>query len=136
VVVWSTLTAPCGLARSFVSLFLVRIGVGIGEAGLTPAAFSMLADSFPAERRGRAMAAYTLGSNIGLGLALIVGGAIAQWAMGTPPIELSAGMVVQGWQLAFVVVSLPGPVFALFMFLVREPTARKPAIEVGPGRSS
>lgn len=133
--VWSVMTALCGLARSFAGLFLARIGVGIGEAGLTPAAYSMLGDSFPPERRGRAMATYTMGSNTGLGLALIVGGGIAQWALTASPVRIGADFTLQGWQIAFFLVSLPGPLLALLFLLVREPVRQEKSTEVGASAS-
>src|SRR5262249_41206773 len=61
VALWSLMTAACGLANNYATLFWARVGVGVGEAALTPAANSMIADLFPPERRGRAVAAYTLG---------------------------------------------------------------------------
>ena len=74
VAVWSLMTASCGLAGRFSTLFLARIGVGIGEATLTPGAYSGISDSFPKERLGAAMGAYNLGAPVGGGIAMIAGG--------------------------------------------------------------
>ena len=76
VAVWSFMTAACGWAASFWQLFLARVGVGVGEAALTPAAYSMIADYFPKERLGRALAVYQSGAFLGAALAFILGGAV------------------------------------------------------------
>ena len=73
---WSLMTAACGLGRNFWQLALARIGVGIGEASLSPAAYSLIADYFPPERRSTALGVYGMGIYIGSGLALILGGAL------------------------------------------------------------
>jgi MFS family permease len=75
IVVWSLMTAACGLARSFFSLFLARVGVGVGEATLSPAAYSMISDYFPREKLGRAIGVYQSGALLGAGIAFLVGGA-------------------------------------------------------------
>ena len=77
--VWSAMTALCGLATSFTQLFLARIGVGIGEAGCSPAAHSMIADSFPPERRASAFGIYSLGIPIGAAFGVFAGGWINEW---------------------------------------------------------
>lgn len=121
IAVWSVMTAACGLANNFFTLFLARIGVGIGEAGLSPAAYSLIADSFPPARRARAMGAYSIGAIAGVGLALIIGGAVVQWAVSSPPVTLPLIGTLKSWQLAFLIVSLPGPLLICAMCMVREP---------------
>jgi MFS family permease len=118
---WSAMTAVCGLAQSFLTLFLARIGVGVGEAGLSPAAYSMIADSFPAARRARPLGVYAAGAILGVGLALIIGGAVVHWANSAPPVTLPGIGTLKTWQLAFLIVSIPGPLLALLLLLVREP---------------
>ncbi|WP_317152282.1 MFS transporter [Sphingopyxis indica] len=76
--IWSGFTALSGLAQNFIQLALVRMGVGVGEAGCNPAAHSMLADLFPRERRATAMGIYSLGVPAGLFLGLVVGGYLNQ----------------------------------------------------------
>ena len=71
---WSLATAVCGLSRNFAQMFLARIGVGVGEAALSPATYSMLSDMFPRDRLGRAVGVYSIGSFIGGGLAFLIGG--------------------------------------------------------------
>jgi MFS family permease len=121
VTVWSLMTAACGLAGSFGTLFLARIGVGIGEAGLSPAAYSLISDSFPPLRRARALGVYAIGAIAGVGLALIIGGAVVQWAIQAPPVVLPLVGELRSWQLAFIVVSVPGPILVLIMAALREP---------------
>ena len=77
---WSAFTFLSGRAWSFWSLFLLRLGVGIGEASCAPAASSLLGDLFPRERRGRAIAVFMLGLPVGLGLSSIVSGNVVKWA--------------------------------------------------------
>lgn len=129
---WSLATAACGLARGFLGLFVARVGVGIGEASLSPAALSLLADYFPRTSVGRAIGLYMGGIYVGSGLAYIVGGAITQWAIGLDPIDLAGFGPVRGWQLTFFAVGLPGLALALLFFLVDEPRRRgAAAIEAG-----
>lgn len=104
---WSLMTALSGFAQNFVQLLFARVGVGVGEAGCSPAAHSMISDYFPAERRGMAMSIYSVGTPIGILLGLAGGG----WVN-----------LVFGWRAAFFVVGLPGLVIALLFYLtVREP---------------
>ncbi len=118
---WSIMTAGCGLANSFLTLFLARIGVGAGEAGLSPAAYSMIADSFPPEKRARPLGVYATGAILGVGLALIIGGFVVHWANSAPPVVLPVLGELRTWQVAFLIVSVPGPLLALLLLLVKEP---------------
>ena len=105
--IWSGFTALCGLANSFAALFLLRVGVGVGEAGCSPPAVSMIADFVPRAKRASAMAVYALGNPLGSLLGLAFGG-------------LVAGLF--GWRAAFFVAGLPGIVVALLAFsTLREP---------------
>ncbi len=118
---WSIMTAVCGLTRSFWELFLARVGVGVGEATLSPAAYSMIADYFPREKLGRALGVYQSGAFFGVGLALIFGGLAIQFASTADDISLPLVGVIAPWQLAFIAVGLPGVLVAALMFLVKEP---------------
>ncbi len=131
---WSVMTAGCGMANSFVTLFLARIGVGVGEAGLSPAAYSMIADSFPPARRARPLGVYSIGAIVGVGLAYIIGGAVIQWANSAPPVVLPILGELKTWQLAFLIVSVPGPLLALVMLPLREPQRHEKAAS-GDGAS-
>lgn len=134
--VWSAMTAACGLAGSFISLFAARVGVGIGEAGLSPAAYSLIADSFPPAKRARAMGVYAIGAITGVGLALIIGGAVIEWASTAPPVTLPVVGTLRSWQMAFILVSLPGPVLIVAMMFLREPARQgagaAPSAPLGP----
>lgn len=133
---WSLMTAACGMANSFLTLFLARIGVGVGEAGLSPAAYSMIADNFPPARRARPLGVYAIGSICGVGLALIIGGAVIQWAMTAPPVSLPLLGELKSWQLAFLIVSLPGPILMLAMLPLHEPKRQEKALAEGETRQS
>ena len=76
VALWTLMTAICGLTKTYFYLFLARIGVGVGEAALSPAAYSMIADYFPKEKLGRAIGIYVIGLYLGAGIAMLVGSAV------------------------------------------------------------
>ena len=122
IAVWSIMTAICGLAKGFVSLFFARIGVGIGEATLGPAGYSMITDYFQRSSLARALSVYTLGVTFGSGLAYIVGGAVVGYAQNLDTFTLPLLGPTEGWQLTFFIVGLPGLLVAALMYLtVREP---------------
>lgn len=121
ILLWSIATALCGLAHSFGSLFLARIGVGFGEAALVPAAMSLLAAYFPRQQLGRAVSVFTMGASLGKSAALIGGGAVLA------ALTLAGGLAVPGlghlqpWQGTFVLMAIPGIILALILLSVREP---------------
>ena len=105
--VWSGMTALSGFAMNFWQLAVARIGVGIGEAGCSPSAHSMLADLYPAKERATALSIYALGIPIGIMFGMFAGGAIAD---------------AFGWRMAFFVVGVPGLLLSVVVFLtVKEP---------------
>ena len=107
IIIWSAMTAICGLATSFLWLVLARIGVAIGEAGSAPAAQSMLSDYFPPNRRVSVLGILYTGVYLGLLLGFLMGGWINEFF---------------GWRAAFFVVGIPGVIFALiFRLTVKEP---------------
>jgi MFS family permease len=120
VVIWSIATAACGLATSFGGLFLARIGVGMGEAILMPAIYSMLADFFPPKMRGRAAGIFTISTFVGGQGAFIVGGFVLK-ALHGQPVQWPVLGELQAWQSAFIVVGLPGLLIAPLVLSVREP---------------
>jgi len=122
--VWSLMTGLCGLAQSFWQLFAARVGVGVGEAALSPAAYSLIADSFPVQRIGRALSVYSVGVYFGSGLAFIIGGAVIQLVAHAPDVVLPLVGTVRPWQLTFIGVGLPGLLIALWIFTIREPGRR------------
>ncbi len=123
-VFWSLATAMCAMARSFASLFGARVGVGVGEATLSPSALSLLSDYFPKEKLGTALSVYSMGILIGSGLASIAGGVIVQTVAAMPPIDIPLFGVMAPWRVTFLVVGLPGSLVALLLYTVREPTRR------------
>jgi MFS family permease len=106
-VIWSAMTALCGLATNFITLLLARIGVGVGEAGASPPSHSLISDYFPIETRATALSIYALGIPIGTMIGNFVGG----W-----------GADELGWRNTFYLVGIPGVFFALIVwFTLREP---------------
>jgi MFS family permease len=118
--VWSGMTAISGTARSFATLALYRIGVGVGEASASPAAFSLLGDWFPPRMRGFALAIYSSGVYIGAGIGIFLGGWIVDGWQALYP-EGGAPFGLRGWQVAFFAVGLPGIALALWVGSLREP---------------
>lgn len=127
IAVWSAFTAACGLAASFVQLLVLRVGVGVGEAGLSPPAHSLISDYYEPKRRASALSVYALGIPLGVMFGAVAGGWIADRF---------------SWRAAFLLVGLPGvPVALAVKKLVREPAragaeerGRVPAV-VATGRS-
>ena len=115
---WSVLTAACGLARSFLDLFLLRLLVGVGEASCAPAANALIGDLVPRERRARALSIFMLGLPIGLAASYALSGAVAE---------------SYGWRAAFFVAGPPGVLAALAVFLIREPARNTDAEAGGAG---
>lgn len=106
-VTWSGMTAVCGIAQNYFQLLLARVGVGVGEAGCSPAAHSLISDIVPAKERPSAMAFYALGIPIGSLLGHVIGGPVAD---------------VFGWRMTFLIVGLPGILLAVVIsMLVRDP---------------
>jgi MFS family permease len=121
VATWSLMTAVCGITRGYWQLFAARVGVGVGEAALSPAAYSMIADLFPPQKLGRALSVYTTGAFVGAGLAFIIGGTVIAAITSTPEITLPVVGTIRSWQAAFFIVGLPGLIVAALMYTVREP---------------
>lgn len=111
--VWSLFTASCGLVSGFILLLAGRVGVGIGEAGLTPPAMSLIMDYTPPEKRASTLAQYHMGVPLGSLLGLALGGILADWV---------------GWRHAFLLVGGPGLALALLaIFTLREPRRHRAA---------
>lgn len=117
---WSVLTAASGLALSYTSYLLTRIGVGVGEASCAPAGQSLIGDMYPAERRARAMSIFMMGLPLGLFAAYLLSGIVGEaW----------------GWRAAFFVACIPGLLLAALALLIREP-ARGAVETTDPGAAA
>jgi len=124
VLLWSLMTALCAGALSFWSLFLARMGVGVGEASLAPGAFSLVTDFFSKERLARALSVYSMGIFIGSGLALLVGGSVVQATARMPAVDVPMLGRLASWRLTFLLVAAPGLIVAAWVATVREPARR------------
>ncbi|MBT8077800.1 MAG: MFS transporter [Gammaproteobacteria bacterium] len=124
IAVWSAMTALCGAARNFWQLFFARVGVGVGEATLSPAAFSIMSDYFPKHKIARAFSVYSMGVYFGAGLALIIGGAVIRLVEGADAVTLPVVGEVLPWQITFFYVGLLGLPIILLLLTVREPVRR------------
>ena len=118
IAVWSLMTALCGMARTFGAMFLARVGVGVGEAALSPAAYSMIADLFPREKLGRALGVYSSGVFIGIGLSFIIS-ALLIGALETVTLPVVGELTP--WRMTLILVGAPGLVIAALCFTFREP---------------
>lgn len=121
---WSVMTLLCGMSRNYWQLFLARIGVGVGEATLSPAAYSMIADLFPREQLARASSIYAMGIAAGAGLALIFGGYVIQLANTMSHVALPVLGTMRPWQIVFVLLGLVGLPLTLLILRLQEPARR------------
>jgi len=135
IVVWSFFTSACSLARSFGTLFLGRMGVGVGEATLSPAAYSMISDYFPTEKLGVAISVYYMGVYLGSALSFFVTGMAIDLLAHTPIVHVPLLGAMASWRVTFLLVGLPGVLFALLVFTIREPQ-RKDLLRAKDGRAT
>jgi MFS family permease len=119
--VWTVTTFACGMASNYGQLLAARMGVGAGEASVTPAAWSLLADFFPPEKLARPVSFYLMGPYLGGGLALIGGAAVIDWAKEVGQINLPLLGNVTAWQFTFMAVALPGLVIAAMLATIPNP---------------
>ena len=127
VLFWSAATALCGFAGSYAMLFAARMGVGVGEATLSPSAHSFLSDAFDPARLARAMAIYTMGITLGGGMAYLIGGSVVAAVASADMTHLPLIGLLRPWQTAFLIVAAPGLIVAALVMLVREPARRETA---------
>lgn len=135
IVFWSLMTAITSLAQKYWQLFAVRAGVGVGEASLLPAAYSMISDLFSDKSRGLALGIFSSGSSIGAGLALIVGGLAIGAINEAGPQTLPLFGTLEPWRLTFVYVGLPGILVAILIRFVPEPKRHLESGAVAEGAS-
>jgi MFS family permease len=124
-VLWSAFTAGCGLAQSFALMLILRMGVGVGEAALSPAAYSLITDYFPRERLATAISVYSMGIYLGSGLSYLLGGLVVRYASAREMWSLPVVGAIHPWQLIFFAVGLPGFALAPLLLTVREPVERR-----------
>jgi MFS family permease len=123
---FSLFAVGSGLARSYLQLFLTRVGVAVGEATLTPAALSMLADLYPPERLSRPVSAFLMSAPVGQGLAFMAGGGLLQWLTTASALSLGPLSHLAPWQSAFIIVGAPVMLLVPLFLLQREPARRGP----------
>lgn len=124
ILLWSAMTMSCGLAQTYSQLFLARCGVGVGEASITPASYSLIRDAFPPEKRGKAFGMFSAGSYIGAALAVMITGALLG--------AISAGALkgvpwvggLRPWQAVLVLIGMIGFPLSLLLLTFREPLRR------------
>jgi len=131
VLVWSVMTMACGFAKNFMGLFLARVGVGVGEATLSPSAYSLISDYFPKEKRALAISFYAIGYPIGGGLALILGGLLLDYFTSMDPFDRGIFGSFEPWQLVFMAVALPGIIVAGLVATIRDPGRQESGVFVG-----
>jgi MFS family permease len=127
VFVWSLMTMVSGVARTFTHVLLARIGVGIGEATLTPTAISLVSDTFPRRSIPLALSVYQTGAILGSGLAFIIGGVVLGLVERAPPMVLPYFGELRPWQQTFIYVGAPGLLLAVLLLAMREPVRRQGA---------
>ena len=121
ILIWTVSCVTCGLAKNFWQLGVARMGVGAGEASVTPASWSLLADYFPEDRRALPVSIFLMGPYLGAGLSLILGAEVVGWASGLGSIELPVIGALAPWQLTFMLVALPGLLMVFLLPLLKEP---------------
>jgi MFS family permease len=127
IAIWSVMCGLSGLARGYTQLFLARVGVGVGEAALSPPAYSLIADYFPPRRLSSAMSVFGMGIFIGSGLAYLIGGTVIEMVSELDPWHLPLVGEVRPWQRVFIAVGVPGLAIAALMFTIREPARTRSA---------
>lgn len=125
---WSIATAATGLAKNFAHVFIARMGVGVGEAALSPCTMSMISDSFEPSRRGKPIAFYTSALSLGAGIASLITAGVLTWAKTVPEITLGPLGTLEPWQFIFIIMGTPGILMAIVFLFLKEP----PRIQLAP----
>jgi MFS family permease len=121
VVLWSLMTASCGLAQNYWQFFFGRFGIGVGEAAITPASYSLIRDGFPIEKRGRAFGIFVAGNYIGAALGVMLTGALAGLVNSGALKSVPWLGTLHAWQAVLVIIGLIGVPLSLLAFTFREP---------------
>jgi len=123
--IWCVMTAACAFVESAVGMFIARMGVGLGEAVLTPCALSLISDLFARDRVGKPIGLYSMGVSLGSSLAFILGGALFAWLTATGHDPFASLGVTAPWRETFLIVGLPGLLLVPVFLLMREPPRRE-----------
>lgn len=118
---WSIMTMLCGLSSNYLQLLAARVGVGVGEASLAPAGYSIIADIVPEKRLATAISVFQMGSLFGGGLAFLAGGGILRFIEGSDLGSVPLLAELAPWQITFILVALPGIIFLALILIIREP---------------
>lgn len=120
IAIWCTMTTMSGFAMTFLPLLIFRLGLGLGEAVVSPCSVSIISDYFKRDNRARAISVYMAGPYLGAGLAFLGGGVLVSELRDVGHVELLGRSFVP-WQTTFLLVGLPGLLFFLLMLTVKEP---------------
>jgi MFS family permease len=121
IAIWCTMTAAAAGATSFISLFVTRLGVGVGEATVAPTSISLISDYFSRNRQPRAFSLFMSGTFLGAGSSFLFFGPLVHYIQSLPPVSLPLLGQLQSWRLCFLIVGAPGLLLTLLMLTVREP---------------
>jgi len=133
---WSLMTGGCGIASSYWQLFLLRIGVGVGEACLSPAAYSLITDSFPPKKRAMPFSVYTMAIYIGSGIAFLFGALLIR-SFGTKEmIVVPVVGLTRAWQVLFLILGVIGIAFVLVVLTLRDPSRKGARMQETAGGAS
>ncbi|MGB1138324.1 MAG: spinster family MFS transporter [Luminiphilus sp.] len=128
IIFWSVACVFCGLSKTMTQLAIGRMGVGAGEASVTPAAWSLLADYFPEDKRGLPVSIFLMGPYLGAGLSLIIGAEVISWA---DQVTLPILGDIASWQFTFIAVGLPGILLAMILATLAEPMRKETLSDTG-----
>jgi MFS family permease len=134
IALWSLLTALCAGVKNYTQFFLARVGVGVGEATLSPSAYSIITDYFPKRKLGLALSTFSIGIFLGSGLALAIGAGLVAHLPTTGTIELPILGRIFHWQKLFLLIGGPGILISLLLFTIKEP-ARKDLLQLAGGNN-
>lgn len=125
VTVWSLMTALCGGIKNYTQFFFARMGVGVGEATLSPSAYSLISDYFPPSKLSRALSTYSMGVFLGMGLAIVVGASLISALPTEGMVQIPIFGSIYPWQLMFFYIGLPGLLISLLVMSIKEPDRRE-----------
>jgi MFS family permease len=131
-VLWSLFTTGCGMATGYWQMLGLRMGVGVGEAALSPAAYSLVTDYVPPRRLSTAIGLYGAGIYVGSGLSFLLGGLVRGYAAGKTSLSLPIVGQIHSWQILFFVVGLPGILLAPLLYTIREPRTHASGVHLHP----